>query len=265
MVYETAETWIKSGKRSDITVTCLDDKDNIVDFKCHKLIIFPFLTQSCLSMGDDYDDVEHVILPDVSSDYFKKFLNDTSRKLENSNKDFFDFFSPKHVVESPAAKVELKIECDNDVGGGYQGGEGGGNLGNDVQNQLRSVKTTLIEKHENKLVKDRNNREKENVEKKVPIKTEFMKEETTSKITEKKNRENSILPLKTDVLESTLFQCTFCTAAFPITNYKMRNQHMLDVHYSELEQAGRIYTKEGGKKTHIKWYSCDYGNEGCVR
>ena len=239
MIYETAETWIKSGKRSDITVTCLDDKDNIVDFKLHKLIIFPFLTQSCLLTGDDYDDVEHVILPDVSSDYFKKFLNDTSRKLENSNKDFFDFFSPKHVVESPA-------------------GEEGGLLGDDVQNQLRSVKTTLIEKHENKLVKDMNVREKENVEKKVPIKTEFMKEETTSKITEKKNLEKS-------VLESTLFQCTFCTATFPINNYKMRNQHMLDVHYSELEQAGRIYTKEGGKKTHIKWYSCDYGNEGCVR
>ena len=242
MIYETAETWIKSGKRSDITVTCLDDKDNIVDFKLHKLIIFPFLTQSCLLTGDDYDDVEHVILPDVSSDYFKKFLNDTSRKLENSNKDFFDFFSPKHVVESPA-------------------GEGGGLLGDDVQNQLRSVKTTLIEKHENKLVKDMNVREKENVEKKVPIKTEFMKEETTSKITEKKNLEKS-------VLESTLFQCTFCTATFPIKNYKMRNQHMLDVHYSELEQAGRIYTKEGGKKTHIKWYSCDYvsvSNEGCVR
>ena len=242
MIYETAETWIKSGKRSDITVTCLDDKDNIVDFKLHKLIIFPFLTQSCLLTGDDYDDVEHVILPDVSSDYFKKFLNDTSRKLENSNKDFFDFFSPKHVVESPA-------------------GEGGGLLGDDVQNQLRSVKTTLIEKHENKLAKDMNVREKENVEKKVPIKSEFMKEETTSKITEKKNLEKS-------VLESTLFQCTFCTATFPINNYKMRNQHMLDVHYSELEQAGRIYTKEGCKKTHIKWYSCDYvsvSNEGCVR
>ena len=157
MMYETAQ--IKSGTCSDITVTCLDDKDNIVDFKLHKLIIFPFLTQSCLLTGDDYDDVEHVILPDVSSDYFKKFLKDTSRKLENSNKDFFDFFSPKHVVESPA-------------------GEGGGLLGDDVQNQLRSVKTTLIEKHENKLVKDMNVRVKENVEKKVPIKTEFMKEET---------------------------------------------------------------------------------------
>ena len=216
-------------------------------------------------MGDDYDDVEHVILPDVSSDYFKKFLNDTSRKLENSTKNFFDFFSPNHVVESPAAKVELKIECDNGDGGGYQGGEGGGLLGDDVQNQLQSVKTSLIEKHEKKLVKDTNIWEKENFGKKVPIESKLLKEVTTSKITEKKNMEKSILPLKTDVLESTLFQCTFCTATFPINNYKMRNQHMLDVHYSELEQAGRIYTKEGGKKTHIKWYSCDYGNEGCVR
>ena len=301
-MYETAQ--IKSGTCSDITVTCVDEKDNKVDFKCHKLIIFPFLSQSCLLTSDEYEDIEHMILPDVSPNYFKKFLNYTFRKLEYSNEDYFAFFSSKHVVVSQAANVKVNdddgggggnqgvagegvglvgedlqnqsklvnkkytslIDRYDDDDGGHQGdgGEGGGLVVNDLQNPSRSIKkeTSLLEKHKKKIV-EWSLWKKEKIGNKEPIKSELIKEETTEEITEEKNLEKITVPLKTDIVENALFQCTFCTEAFPKT--KIRNKHMIDIHYSELEEAGRIFTTEGGKKTRIKWYHCDFDYEVCDR
>ena len=103
------------------------------------------------------------------------------------------------------------------------------------------------------------------IENQEPIKIEFMKEETTEEITDEKIPEKSSAPHKTDILENDLFHCTFCTEVFPKTNFQKRNKHMLDVHYSELEAAGRIYKEkritEGVRRILIKWYKCDY--EGC--
>ena len=269
MTYKIAQTWIKSATSSDITVTCLDEKENKVDFKSHKLMIFPFLTQSCLLTSDDYEDIDQVILPDVSPHYFNKFLNSTYKKLEDSNEDYFAFFSSKHVVVSPAATADVKMNED-DGGGGegdIGGGGGGGLVGEDLKSPSRPVKneTSLLEKHDKKMVNDRSLCEREMTENQEPIKIEFMKEETTEEITDEKIPEKSSSPHKTDILENDLFHCTFCTEVFPKTNFQKRNKHMLDVHYSELEAAGRIYKEkritEGVRRILIKWYKCDY--EGC--
>ena len=134
-IYQTAQTWMKSGICTDVTVTCLDEKDKKVDFKCHKLMIFPILTQYCPMTSVECEDIEQVILTDVAPDFFKQFLNYVYG-LENSNQDFSAFFSQNEVAEPLESNIIVKMEHEDDdediddqLKDGHQNAESRGVLG----------------------------------------------------------------------------------------------------------------------------------------
>ena len=74
-IYELAQTWYTSGQCSDVILTCLDDQERRVDFSCHKLMVLPLLSKYCSIKCLDYEDIEQVILTDLTPNLLKQYLN----------------------------------------------------------------------------------------------------------------------------------------------------------------------------------------------
>ena len=114
-IYELAQTWYSSGQCSDVILTCLDDQERRVDFSCHKLMVLPLLSKYCSIKCLDYEDIEQVILTDLTPDLLKQYLN-YIYGFDISNLDVSGIFnSSSPSIESNIANViKVKIEEENE-------------------------------------------------------------------------------------------------------------------------------------------------------
>ena len=117
-IFELARVWIKSDLCTDVTVTCLSsqDVDRKVDFKCHKLMLLPLLSHNCPIHCVNFEDVDSIILPDISPEFFTQYLNYVYG-LEQTSLDFSQILHPSVGVESLLANgftsVKVKVEHDD--------------------------------------------------------------------------------------------------------------------------------------------------------
>ena len=119
-IHQLAQTWIKSDICTDVTVTCFsspEDDERKLDFKCHKLMLLPLITQNCPLNCVNYEDIDHIILPDITPQFFNQYLNYVYG-LEQTSLDFSQFLQPNINVEAlllangfPSVKV--KVEHDD--------------------------------------------------------------------------------------------------------------------------------------------------------
>ena len=71
-VYELAQSWLKTGRCTDLIVTCVDDDGVKTDLSCHKILMLPFLIRHC--PPEVLEDSDNVIMPDISHDQVKQYL-----------------------------------------------------------------------------------------------------------------------------------------------------------------------------------------------
>ena len=72
-IYEVAQSWLETGHCCDVTVTCYDQDGVKSQFRCHKVLILPLLTQHC--PHNLIEEAEQVLLPDVTPAEFRHFLS----------------------------------------------------------------------------------------------------------------------------------------------------------------------------------------------
>ena len=72
-VMTLTQKWLQNDKHLDITVFCLKDgvKRTFESFKCHKLVILPYLRSICSNIAE-LEDLETIILPSVSPKEFQR-------------------------------------------------------------------------------------------------------------------------------------------------------------------------------------------------
>ena len=95
-VTSTDQTWMNSCLSPDVTVICLEDDDMTkVEFRCHKLMIIPLISQYCPINSINNEEIEQVMMPNLTPSFFKQYLNHVYGGLEKS-KNFSYIRLPPH-------------------------------------------------------------------------------------------------------------------------------------------------------------------------
>ena len=136
-VTSTDQTWMNSCLSPDVTVICLEDDDMTkVEFRCHKLMIIPLISQYCPINSINNEEIEQVMMPNLTPSFFKQYLNHVYGGLEKS-KNFSYIPLPPHsdnpnlinvkndtgkevttreYIEEDLVNEDLKCEIDDDTG-----------------------------------------------------------------------------------------------------------------------------------------------------
>ena len=236
-IYELAKIWFKYGVCCDVTVTCVDENGKF-DFKCHKLMIFPLFSQVyALNSSRNFEDIEHVILPDVKPCSFKQFLHYVYG-LENSQPSFSDIFVTNDE-NSLLLGTTVKIENEDTD---YEG-----DFSKQLNKEMIKEKINYLQEEKRRWVKRESYLDKDDTDLKPLISpSDFVKISLQD--------DDAVVEFK----RKQWHPCTLCSESLP--SKEQRIHHMLKVHYDELQKQDRIYTKVNKHKrlkTAIKWINCE--------